>query len=151
MGNRCGDLALYGGTACGVDLILSPEYRPTDEEIIQKLQDIHHSRSRHALVLVSEKLFPNIQDFGVLVREKTGFDTTVEILGRIQRGGSPTAADRVLAARFGVHAIEVIVKGKKNRVIGITNGEVKDYDIDRAERRSYIKTEELIGVISTLK
>lgn len=87
MGNRCGDLALYGGTACGVDLILSPEYRPTDEEIIQKLQDIHHSRSRHALVLVSEKLFPNIQDFGVLVREKTGFDTTVEILGRIQRGG----------------------------------------------------------------
>lgn len=151
MGNRCGDLALYGGTACGVDLILSPEYRPTDEEIIQKLQDIHHSRSRHALVLVSEKLFPNIQDFGVLVREKTGFDTTVEILGRIQRGGSPTASDRVLAARFGVHAIEVIVKGKKNRVIGITNGEVKDYDIDRAERRSYIKTEELIGVISTLK
>lgn len=151
MGNRCGDLALYSGTACGVDLILSPEYRPSDDEIVKKLKDIHHSRSRHALVLVSEKLFPDIQQFAVMVREKTGFDTTVEILGRIQRGGSPSAQDRVLAARFGVHAIEVLAKGKRNRVIGITNGEVKDYDIDRAERRSYIKTEELIGVISTLK
>lgn len=151
MGNHCGDLALYGGTACGVDLILSPEYRPSDEEIIDKLKDIHISRSRHALVLVSEKLMPDLNEFAKLIKERTGFDTTVEILGRIQRGGSPTAMDRVLAARFGVHAIDIIAKGKKNRVIGTINGEIVDYDISKAVRRSTNRTEELIGVISTLK
>ena len=151
MGNHCGDLALYGGTACGVDLILSPEYRPSDAEVVEKLKTIHHSRSRHALVLVSEKLIPDLQSFGQMIREKTGFDTTVEILGRIQRGGSPTAMDRVLAARFGVHAIEIIAQGKRNRVVGTVNGKIVDYDINAAERRSTVKTEELIGVISTLK
>jgi len=151
MGNHCGDLALYGGTACGVDLILSPEYRPSDEEIVAKLNNIHQSRSRHALVLVSEKLFPDIHEFGDMIKAKTGFDTTVEILGRLQRGGSPTAMDRVLAARFGVYAIKILCEGKKNRVVGITNGEICDYNIDRAIRRSTIATEELIGVISTLK
>lgn len=151
MGNHCGDLALYGGTACGVDLILSPEYRPSDEEVLDKLKDIHVSRSRHALVLVSEKLIPDLNEFAKMIRERTGFDTTVEILGRIQRGGSPTAMDRVLAARFGVHAIEIIKKGKNNRVIGSVNGDIIDYDINKAVRRSTIKTEELIGVISTLK
>lgn len=151
MGNRCGDLALYGGTACGVDLIISPEYQPSDEEIVEKLKNIHISRSRHALVLVSEKLIPDLKEFAEMIRSKTGFETTVEVLGRIQRGGSPTAMDRVLASRFGVHAIEIIAQGKKNRVIGSLNGEIVDYDIDKAVRRPTIKTEELIGVISTLK
>lgn len=151
MGNYCGDLALYGGTACGADLILSKEYRPSDEEIIQKLSLIHSNRSRHALVLVSEKLFPDLQQFKQMIKNETGFDTKVEILGRIQRGGSPSAADRILAARFGVYAIDLLIKGYNNRCIGYVNAMLVDDDITIAEKKQSIKTEELIGVISTLK
>lgn len=132
MGNSCGDLALFSGTACGVDLILSIEYRPTNEEIIAKLRHIHSNRARHALVIVSEKLIPNLQELADLIEDNTGFDTRIEVLGRIQRGGSPSASDRVLAARLGVHAINLLVDGQRNRCVGIVNDKITNTDINEA-------------------
>jgi 6-phosphofructokinase 1 len=151
MGNNCGDLALFSGTACGVDLIMSIEYRPTNEEIISKLRHIHSSRAKHALVIVSEKLFPNLHDLAKLIEENTGFDTRIEVLGRIQRGGSPTAADRVLAARLGVHAINLITEGKRNRCVGILDDKITDISITEAFDKKRKTNEGLINVIEILK
>lgn len=151
MGNHCGDLAIYSGTACGADLILSPEYLPSEKEIISKLRHIHLTRSRHALIIVSEKLLPNLEDFAKHIFEATGFETRVEILGRIQRGGSPSASDRVLAARMGVYAINALMNQKTSRCVGIRGMQVVDYDIDEALKMTKSNSSELIDVISTLK
>lgn len=151
MGNHCGDLALFGGTACGADLILSPEYRPDDKEIIDKLRHIHLNRARHALVIVSEKLIPDLNGFAKMISEKTGFDTRTEVLGRLQRGGSPSASDRVLAARLGVYAIDLLRKGYGGRCVGIRGNKLVHYDINEALAMTKFSTKELIEVIATLK
>ncbi len=144
MGNRCGDLALYAGTACGVDLIISPEHRPTESEIIETLKNINLTHARHALVIVSEKQFDDLGAFKDKIVLETGFDTKVEVLGRIQRGGSPTAADRVLAARFGIHAIELIANN-------VDNGRLSSTPINETARSLNPNLTELINVIDKLK
>lgn len=151
MGNRCGDLALYAGTACGVDLIISPEHRPTESEIIETLKNINLTHARHALVIVSEKQFDDLGAFKDKIVLETGFDTKVEVLGRIQRGGSPTAADRVLAARFGIHAIELIAKNVDNVCVGMINGRLSSTPINATARSLNPNLTELINVIDKLK
>lgn len=151
MGNHCGDLATYSGTACGADLILSPEYLPSEQEIIDKLRHIHLTQSRHALIIVSEKLLPSLNDFAETIRQATGFETRIEILGRIQRGGSPTASDRVLAARMGVHAIDALIKNKSSRCVSLRGMGMVDYDIEEALKMTKSNSQELVDVISTLK
>lgn len=151
MGNKKGDLALYGGTACGVDLILSREYYPDMNEIVAKLRHIRMNRARHALVLVSEKLVPDLNEFAKTITEKTGFATRVEVLGRLQRGGSPTATDRILAARLGVQAIDVLVKGLENQAVGIVNNKLVSNPLEEALKMKKSSGIELINVISTLK
>lgn len=151
MGNRCGDLALYSGTACGVDLIISPEHRPSEEEIIETLKNINLSHARHALVIVSENQFKDLNAFRDKIIQDTGFDTKVEVLGRIQRGGSPSAADRVLAARLGIYAIELIAQNKTNVCVGMINGRLASTPMQEATKAVNPNLSELINVIDKLK
>lgn len=151
MGNKCGDLALYGGTACGVDLIISPEHHPTEEEIINTLKTISLAHARHALVIVSEKQFEDLNVFKNNIIDKTGFDTKVEVLGRVQRGGSPSAADRVLASRFGVYALELITANVRNVCVGIINGRLRHTPLSDMTKATNPNLDELINVIDKLK
>ena len=100
---------------------------------------------------MSEKLIPNLQELADLIEDNTGFDTRIEVLGRIQRGGSPSASDRVLAARLGVHAINLLVDGQRNRCVGIVNDKITNTDINEAFEQKRKTNEGLIKVISTLK
>lgn len=151
MGNNRGDLALLGGTACGVDLIISPEYRPSQEEIIETLKNINLTRARHALVLVSEKQFANLNELRDKIIAETGYDTKVEVLGRVQRGGSPSAGDRVLAGRLGVYAMRLLNEGIVNVCVGIKSGNLAYTELAEATKEENLKIEELIEVITTLK
>ncbi len=151
MGNKCGDLALYGGTACGVDLIISPEYHPSEEDIINTLKNINLTRARHALVIVSEKQFPDINVFRDRIISETGFDTKVEVLGRVQRGGSPSASDRVLASRLGIYAIELINKKITNLCVGIVAGRLKTTPLHAITKTINPNLDELINVIDKIK
>ncbi|MDX5322493.1 MAG: 6-phosphofructokinase, partial [Exiguobacterium sp.] len=72
------------------------------------------------------------EEIGKMIAEKTNSETRVTILGHIQRGGSPTAADRVLASRMGAYAVEILLEGKAGRVVGIRAGQMMDLDIDEA-------------------
>jgi len=69
---------------------------------------------------------------GDAIAKETGLDTRVTVLGHVQRGGAPTAADRVLASRMGAHAIEILLQGKQGRVVGVRGGKMIDLDIDEA-------------------
>ena len=131
MGRRCGDIALYAGICGGAEYILVPEV-PYD---IQKIaNDIKHNREngKTANVIVLAEGAGNENEIKTIVSVISGTDVKVTTLGHIQRGGSPSMADRMLAAKFGVHAVNLLMEGKTNRVIGCHGQQTIDLDISEA-------------------
>ncbi len=152
MGRDSGWIAMYSGMAGGADVILIPE-RPFDIEDVAEALKLRHSRGRYfSIVVVAEGAkfaelekgdgsAPIVQDLGrdefghvrlggignVLAREierRTGFETRATVLGHVQRGGSPTAYDRVLATRYGVGAIDMVHKGEWGRMVALKSNEI---------------------------
>lgn len=150
MGNKCGDLALYSGIAEGVEMIVTPDHPFTVEQICEKLTLLQNGKKKHALIVVSEKVFDNLYDVAKQIEEKTDITTRCQILGHIQRGGSPSARDRIEASRFGVAAIDRIVEGKTGICLGLKNDEIVEYDIDVAVNMPRKTHEELLKVIKTI-
>ncbi len=132
MGNHCGDLALNSGIAEGVEMIISPDHPMSEEDIFQKLKDLKDGKKKHSLVIVSEKIFPNIYEFAKKVEKETGIETRAEVLGHLQRGGSPSARDRILATEYGVEAIRALNNNETSVCIGIKNNKMVHIKIDDA-------------------
>ena len=152
MGRYCGDLAIFSGIAEGAELTVSPDHHPTDEEIFKKLRRLKAQKKGHAVVIVSENLL-DVNELGKRIQDETGFETKVEILGRLQRGGSPCAFDRVLAARFSARAIELLDNGMESngRVVGLKSGEVYDYEINEALALKRTSHKDLVQLIDLLQ
>ena len=131
MGRRCGDIALYSGICGGAEYILVPEI-PYDIQAIA--EDIKKSKEKGKTsnIIVLAEGAGNEQEIKTIVSVISGADVKVTTLGHIQRGGTPTMADRMLAARFGSRATELLQAGKTNRVIGIKNNNIVDLDITEA-------------------
>ena len=132
MGRRCGDLALNTGIAVGATTILVPEV-PFDfqRDIVKRIQEIQKSGKKHFIIVVAEGV-GGVSEIAKDIQEYTGIETRATILGHVQRGGSPTARDRVLASEMGNYAVELLKAGKSNRVVAITENKVVDYDITEA-------------------
>ena len=131
MGRRCGDIAMYAGICGGAEYILVPEI-PYDIKAIA--EDIKKSKERGKTsnIIVLAEGAGNEMEIKTLVSVLSGADVKVTTLGHIQRGGSPSMADRMLAARFGTRATELLLEGKTNRVIGIKHNKIVDLDITEA-------------------
>lgn len=132
MGNKCGDLALFSGIAEGVEMVISNDHPYTEEEVVEKLKSLKGGKKKHALVIVSEKLFPNIYEFASRITEKTCIECRAEVLGHLQRGGTPTARDRIMATRFGVEAINTILDGQSSIALGMFGEEIKRIPFEEA-------------------
>ncbi|HEY9576718.1 MAG TPA: 6-phosphofructokinase, partial [Pseudobacillus sp.] len=131
MGRNAGDLALWAGLAGGAETILIPE-EPLDMESIKvRLQKGLERGKRHSIIIVAEGVMSG-NEFAEKVKKMTGIETRVSVLGHMQRGGSPTAADRMLASRLGARAVELLLAGKGGRAVGIERNELVDYDIIEA-------------------
>lgn len=128
MGRDAGDLALWAGLAGGAETILIPEDNFDMNEIAERLRKGHERGKKHSIIVVAEGVISGIE-FGKQLKAVTNFDTRVSVLGHIQRGGSPTAFDRVLASRLGARAVELLIEGKGGRAVGIENNRLVDYDI----------------------
>lgn len=131
MGRDCGDLALYAGLAGGATTILVPERKYTDEEIIKTVMDGRRQKKHHNLVVIAEGV-GNSHEIAKKIEDVSGIETRATVLGHIQRGGVPTAFDRVLASKMGHRAVELLMEGKSGRVIGTVKGDIVDYDIHEA-------------------
>ena len=151
MGNHCGDLALFSGIAEGAEMIITPDHPIPEEEIIASLKQLHDAQKKRAIVIVSEKIYPNIHDFAAKIQAETGFETKAEVLGRIQRGGSPSAFDRVLAARMGAYAVDCLLDGKGGICVGMVNNKIVDYDIYEALQLPRDKHVSVLRLIDILK
>lgn len=133
MGNHCGDLALFGGLAEGAEMILTPDHPIPEEEVMSILRKMREKdNDKRAILICSEKLYPDIHLFAKKIQEQTGFDTRATVLGHVQRGGYPSAFDRVLATRMGAYAVDCLVEGRGGRCIGLVNNKIVDYDIYEA-------------------
>ncbi|HHW48034.1 MAG TPA: 6-phosphofructokinase [Clostridiaceae bacterium] len=132
MGRHAGYIALNVGIAGGAEVVLLPEKSyDINMDVIKPIIEGRNRGKKHYVVIVAEGVGGAI-DIAKEIEEKTGIETRATILGHIQRGGSPTAYDRVTASIMGAKAVEVLKDGKKNRVICMKNSQVIDMDIDEA-------------------
>ncbi|WP_088013438.1 6-phosphofructokinase [Gottfriedia acidiceleris] len=131
MGRNAGDIALWAGLADGAETILIPECDYDMDDIISKLNRGSERGKKHSIIVVAEGVGSAIE-IGKVIQDRTNFDTRVTVLGHVQRGGSPSAADRVLASRLGARAVELLMEGKGGRCVGIQNNKLVDHDIIEA-------------------
>jgi 6-phosphofructokinase 1 len=126
MGRDAGMIAVYSGIAGGAEAILIPETQTKIDQIVKVLERGWQRKKTSMIVIVAEgDDAGGAYDIAAEVRKRfSQFDTRVSILGHMQRGGSPSCADRVLASRFGVAAVEALVNGKKNVLTGIISNEI---------------------------
>ncbi|MCR5491553.1 MAG: 6-phosphofructokinase [Bacilli bacterium] len=151
MGNHCGDLALFSGIAEGAEMIITPDHPIPEEEVFESLRELHDAKRKRAIVIVSEKIYPDIHAFAERITKATGFEAKAEVLGRIQRGGTPSAFDRILAARMGAHAVDCLLDGKGGICVGMVNNKIVDYDIYEALQLPRDKHVSVLRLIDILK
>ncbi len=142
MGRDAGDLALWAGIASGAEATLIPEVEHNLDDIVSKLQRDKDNGKRHFIVIVAEGLKVT-SELTAKIEASTGIETRATILGHIQRGGVPTASDRVLAARMGSYAVELLMAGESGRCIGIEQNKLVHDDIISALDRPHTVNEDM--------
>ena len=145
MGNRCGDLSAYAGLACGAELIITNDAPMTKSEVIKILQEQRKEGKRHAMIIISEKIC-DVHEFAHEIENQCGFETRAEVLGHMQRGGSPTASDRILASRLGEYSIEFLTRGISSSCVGIVSNSLIYYNIEDALKLPRKKSDEFIKI-----
>ena len=128
MGRNAGDIALWSGVAGGADEIIIPEHDFDMAVVAKKIQDGRDRGKKHCLIILAEGVMGG-NEFAEKLSEYGDYHTRVSILGHVVRGGSPTARDRVLASKFGAHAVELLQQGKGGLCIGIRDNDIVEADI----------------------
>jgi len=127
MGRDCGYLALMSAIAGGAEAVVIPEVEADPEMLAQEMRSAYERGKPHAIIVVAEGASYNaraLADYFSRHRDRLGFDLRVTQLGHVQRGGEPTAADRILATRLGAAAVEFLAGGEQGVLVGWVNGDV---------------------------
>ena len=132
MGRGAGYLVLNSGIACGATSILIPEV-PYDFErdVIDRMKRTQRSNKVHFVIMVSEAI-GGVAEMAKRIQKETGVESRATVLGHVQRGGRPTAVDRILASQMGYHAVQLLKDGIGNRVVATQKGDILDFDIFEA-------------------
>ncbi|MDX1378174.1 MAG: 6-phosphofructokinase [Anaerolineales bacterium] len=131
MGRNSGYLAVMAGIVCGAEIVLIPEVPSTVDEIAHSVEDAYMRGKTHAIIIVAEGSNIRTTDLARIIDEMdVGFKTRVTILGHIQRGGRPTAFDRLLAARMGTKAVELMLEGKTDVMVGLKSTGVEEVPLE---------------------
>lgn len=128
MGRGAGFIAVNTGVACGATYVITSEV-PYDLDVIaKKMLESRKTGKQHFIIIVSEGV-GHSDEIARTLQEKTGIEARTTILGHVQRGGSPTVRDRVVASQMGYYAVNLLSQGIGNRVVGMQNNKIVDYDI----------------------
>lgn len=131
MGRNCGDIALYAGVGGGAEAIIIPEVPVNLDDIIERMRQSRGRGKRSNIIILAEGA-GNAENLTKELREKTGYSIRSTIIGHVQRGGAPTMADRILASKFGYHAVELLKNNIGNRAVGIRDNKIVDIDLVQA-------------------
>ncbi len=131
MGRNAGYIALHAGIATGAAFVMVPEVTCSKEDVIEKIQHGRSLGKSNFIVIVAEGV-GHAEELSRYIQDSTGIVTRATVLGHVQRGGSPSGRDRVLASQYGAYAVELLSAGQSNRVVGIRKDVLVDYDIQDA-------------------
>lgn len=131
MGRHAGHIALNTGIACGATCILVPEVEFGVDQVIEKIKISQKLGKHHYIILVAEGI-GKVDEISKQIEAATGIETRGTVLGHVQRGGNPSVRDRVIASQMGYRAVELLEQGIGNRVIGLKNDHIVDYEIEEA-------------------
>lgn len=132
MGRKRGYIALWAGMAASADAIVLPEKWDGNFDSITDALKKRHAEGRNSYLVVVAEGVTDAPELADRIRNKTGIESRVSVLGYIQRGGSPTAKDRMYGSLMGAFAVELLHQDKKNRIVAIKNDILIDYDIAEA-------------------
>ena len=151
MGARAGYIAVETAIACGAEVVLTPEV-PFDfeKDVIDVIKEGRANGRKHNIIVVAEGVDMDVSKMAKLIKEKTDIDTRATILGHIQRGGTPTVRDRVLAAIMGSRAVDLISQGKTNRVVVMKGGAVTDLDITEGLEMKKVLNRDMYALVRKL-
>ncbi len=132
MGNRCGDLTLNAGIAVGATAIVIPEIScDIEKHVVERIKRTQQTDKKHFIVMVAEGI-GGVEALARKIEKECGVESRAIVLGHVQRGGSPTVKDRVVASQMGYYAVQKLIAGESNRVIVLKNDIITDYDIYEA-------------------
>ncbi|MBE5744426.1 MAG: 6-phosphofructokinase [Clostridiales bacterium] len=149
MGRKCGDIALYASLAGGAEFCLTPEV-PFDIKEISKTLIKSRKRGKTSNMIVFAEGAGDRDAICKELEQSTGLSVKTTTLGYVQRGGAPTMADRILAARMGVRAVDLLLEGKTNKAVGVKDNHIFDMDISEALAIKHNFSEELYNVMNIL-
>ncbi|MBO4265041.1 MAG: ATP-dependent 6-phosphofructokinase, partial [Clostridia bacterium] len=150
MGNNSGNLAVFVGIACGATATVIPEKKiDMEKEVFSVMRQSRLRGRNHHIIIVAEGT-ANAADVAKQIEKATGVDTRVTVLGHVQRGGTPSARDRVMASMMGVHAVNLLCDGKTKRVVCERDGDITDLGIDEALSMKYELNEKMYDVEKSL-
>lgn len=152
MGRHCGDLAVWAAIAGGAEYLVIPEKGDFNEEnLLNQIQEGIERGKKHAIVVITEHM-TDVNELAKSIEKETGLETRATILGHIQRGGAPTARDRVLASRLGDYAVELLLSGQGGgRCVGIQTNVLVNHDIiDAIKHMTRHFNESLLGLSNRL-
>lgn len=152
MGRDAGYIALHSGISCGAEDILIPETVTNIEEVLENIRrDEQRQKNVHILVVSEGDDYGKAEDFHKIIKERfPEKDVRSTILGHIQRGGSPTYADRLLASRLGYAAVNALLQGKTQAMAGIVNGEVVLTPFEELSKADHTVKQDLVDMIRVL-
>lgn len=151
MGRHCGDIALHAGLAGGAEAVLIPEIELDINELCRKIVIGANRGKQHSIIIKAEGVGVSSQELTKTIEDRTGKETRLVVLSYLQRGGSPTYRDRMLATLTGAKAVELLQEESDSKAIGTVNGEIVAYDLQQAvEQKREIDREmyDLIGLLS---
>lgn len=132
MGNRCGDLAVWAAISCGAEIVITPETGYDELDVLERLRYLDKAvKKRHAIVVISEKI-ADVDELARKISQNTGFAGRATVLGHVQRGGSPSPRDRVLASMMGEKAVDLLMDGVGGQCVGMIDNKVTSMPIEEA-------------------
>jgi len=155
MGRDSGAIALRAGISCGAEAILLPEKTTAIDDLIENLKDGQLNKKSSSIVIVAEgDKNGGVYDIARAVqKEVTNYDIKVTILGHLQRGGSPSSFDRVLGSRLGYAAVNALIAGESQKMVGLMANEIKLTSLEEALTEHEFKLEqdllEMVDVLAT--
>lgn len=151
MGRESGYLATQAGIVTGAEMVLIPEVQTPVEAVAKAIEEAYMRGKTHAIIVVAEGFVPQTTELARLIDETdTGFSTRVTILGHIQRGGKPSAFDRLLASRFGVKAVEFLMAGQTGVMVGLNGRDMEPVPLSVVSNHKRVLSEESINMARIL-
>ncbi len=131
MGRDCGDLSIYSGIACGAEIVITKETGYNEEDVLEQVRYAQSIGKRHLIVVVAENI-TNVFDLAKAIDDSSAYTARASVLGYIQRGGTPSSFDRILASKMGVRAVELLKSGVNGQAIFTNSLEIGNCPINEA-------------------